>query len=82
MYGRKWPNLEQIATEVIFMAKYSENIQGLQKKVYKNISGGTFLKHPLKSTSHLAHVDLRKNVLFGQVSFHRLDFSRFPIDDP
>ena len=32
MYGQKWPNLEQIATELFFMAKYSENIQGFQKK--------------------------------------------------
>ena len=65
MNDQKWPNLEQIAAELCFIAKYSENIQGFQKKVYKNISGGIFLKHPLKSTSHLIHVDFRENILIS-----------------
>ena len=26
MYDQKWPNLENIATELILMAKYSKNI--------------------------------------------------------
>ena len=32
MNDQKWPNLEQIAAELCFIAKYSENIQGFQKK--------------------------------------------------
>ena len=55
MYFQKWPNLEQIATELFFMARYSENMQGFQKKNTKIYVGGIFSKHPLKSTSHSTH---------------------------
>ena len=32
MYDQKSPNLDQIATELFFMTKYLENIQGSQEK--------------------------------------------------
>ena len=54
-------HLEQIATELFFMAKFKDS----RKIVYKNISGGTFSKHPLKSTSHSTHEDFREHVLPG-----------------
>ena len=47
------------------MAKYTENIQGFQKKIYKNISGGGGLKHPLNSMYNLTHGNFREKVIFN-----------------
>ena len=52
-----------IISNYVNMIVTSENIWDSRKKVYKNIAGGTFSKHPLKSTSHLTHVDFSENVL-------------------
>ena len=48
MYDQQWPKLEQIATELICMAKYSENIQGLQKKNLQKYKWGNIFKIPFE----------------------------------
>ena len=48
MYDQKWPYLEQIATELLFMETYSESIQGLQKKCLQKYTWVNIFKTPLE----------------------------------
>ena len=44
----QWPNLEQIATELFFMAKYSENIPGISEKSLQKYKWGNIFKTPFE----------------------------------
>ena len=48
MYGKKLPNLEQIATELLVMVKYSENIQEFQKKSLQKYKWRNIFKTPFE----------------------------------
>ena len=60
--------MTELRTKCNILNFYSKTFRkhlGIPKIFYKNISGGTFSKHPLKLTSHLTHVDISDYVLFS-----------------